>query len=158
LAEELDFPEPSSGMIYRHFANINQQIVDNVRAAVLELDADSTTRQQWTSKQPVWADYLKRQYANQFEAITDFWRPGLDYLFYCLDETQEPVTHLDDAILRALAPEMPDPALDENGTLRRVPLNEQAYVRATKALTEAQQEVEAGLLLSLTRQADVLDA
>jgi hypothetical protein len=53
---------------------------------------------------------------------------------------------------------MPDPALDENGTLRRDPLNEQAYVRATKALTEAQQEVEAGLLLSLTRQADVLDA
>lgn len=158
LAEELDFPEPSSGMLYRHFANINQQIIDNVRAAVLELDADSTARQQWMSEQPVWADYLKRQYASQFEAITDFWRPGLDYLFYCLDETQEPVTHLDDAILRALAPEMPDPALDENGTLRRVPLNEQAYVKATNALTQAQQEVEAGLLLSLTRQADVLDA
>lgn len=47
--------------------------------------------------------------------------------------------------------------LDENGTLRRVPLNEEAYVNATNALAQAQQEVEAGLLLSLTRQADILD-
>ncbi|MNR50257.1 hypothetical protein D3C85_1697530 [compost metagenome] len=53
---------------------------------------------------------------------------------------------------------MPTPALDENGALRRVPLNEEAYVKATNALTQEQQKVEAGLLLSLTRQADVLDA
>ncbi|WP_371917560.1 NEL-type E3 ubiquitin ligase domain-containing protein [Pseudomonas sp. B24(2017)] len=158
LSEVLDFPEPSSGMLYRDAARINQQIIDNVRAAVLELDADTSARQQWMSEQPVWVDYLKRQYASQFEAITDFWRPGLDYLFYCLDESQEPITYLDKAIIRALAPEMPTLALDENGTLSRVPLKEEAYVKATNALTQAQQEVEAGLLLSLTRQADVLDA
>lgn len=158
LSEALDFPEPSSGMLYRDAARINQQIIDNVRAAVLELDADTTARQQWMSEQPVWVDYLKRQYASQFEAITDFWRPGLDYLFYCLDENQEPITYLGDAIIRALAPELPTPALDENGALRRVPLKEEAYVKATNALTQAQQEVEAGLLLSLTRQADILDA
>ncbi len=156
LTAELDFPEPSSGMLYRNTARINQQIIDNVRDAVLELDADTTARQQWMTEQPVWVDYLKRQYASQFEAITDFWRPGLDYLFYCLDESQEPITHLDNAILRALAPEMPTPALDENGTLRRVPLNEAAYVKATNALTHEQQQVEAGLLLSLTRQVEVL--
>ena len=158
LARKLDFPEPSSGMLYRETARINQQIIDNVRDAVLELDTDTTARQQWMSEQPVWVDYLKRQYASQFEAITDFWRPGLDYLFYCLDESQEPITHLDNAIVRALTPEMPAPALDENGTLRRVPLNEEAYVKATNALTQEQQKVEAGLLLSLTRQAEVLDA
>lgn len=158
LSEDLDFPEPSSDMLYRDAARINQQIIDNVRDAVVELDADTAARQQWTSEQPVWVDYLKRQYASQFEAITDFWRPGLDYLFYCLDESQEPITHLDNAIIGALAPQMPTSALDENGTLRRVPLNEEAYVKATNALTQAQQEVEAGLLLSLTRQADILDA
>lgn len=156
LAEKLDFPEPSSGMLYRDTARINQQIIDNVHDAVRKLDADTTARQQWMTEQPVWVDYLKRQYASQFEAITDFWRPGLDYLFYCLDESQEPITHLDNAILRALAPEMPAPALDENGTLRRVPLNEAAYVKATNALTHEQQQVEAGLLLSLTRQTEVL--
>ena len=158
LSEDLDFPEPSSDMLYRDAARINQQIIDNVRDAVVELDADTAARQQWISEQPVWVDYLKRQYASQFEAITDFWRPGLDYLFYCLDESQEPITHLDNAIIGALAPQMPTSALDENGTLRRVPLNEEAYVKATNALTQAQQEVEAGLLLSLTRQADILDA
>ncbi|WP_409280091.1 NEL-type E3 ubiquitin ligase domain-containing protein [Pseudomonas sp. KCJK8751] len=158
LSGKLDFPEPSSGMLYRNAARINQQIIDNVRAAVLELDADTTARQQWMSEQPVWVDYLKRQYASQFEAITDFWRPGLDYLFYCLDESQEPITYLDNAIIKVLFPKKPIPALDENGTLRRVPFNEEAYVKATNALTQAQQEVEAGLLLSLTRQADILDA
>ncbi|MBV4491087.1 hypothetical protein HU760_010835 [Pseudomonas sp. RD9SR1] len=158
LSGKLDFPEPSSGMLYRDTARINQQIIDNVRAAVLELDADTTARQQWISEQPAWVGYLKRQYASQFEAISDFWRPGLDYLIYCLDESQEPITYLDDAIIKVLFPKKPVPALDENGTLRRVPLNEQAYVKATNALAQAQQEVEAGLLLSLTRQADILDA
>ncbi|KIC82804.1 leucine-rich repeat-containing protein [Pseudomonas sp. C5pp] len=158
LSGKLDFPEPSSGMLYRDTARINQQIIDNVRAAVLELDADTTARQQWISEQPAWVGYLKRQYASQFEAISDFWRPGLDYLFYCLDESQEPITYLDNAIIKVLFPKKPIPALDENGTLRRVPFNEQAYVKATNALTQAQQEVEAGLLLSLTRQADILDA
>ncbi|MBF8670627.1 hypothetical protein IR012_18370 [Pseudomonas putida] len=158
LSGKLDFPEPSSGMLYRDAAKINQQIIDNVHAAVLELDADTTARQQWMSEQPVWVDYLKRQYASQFEAITDFWRPGLDYLFYCLDESQGPITYLEDAIIKVVFPEKPTLALDENGTLRRVPLNEEAYVKATNALTQAQHEVEAGLLLSLTRQADILDA
>lgn len=158
LSGKLDFPEPSSGMLYRDAAKINQQIIDNVHAAVLELDADTTARQQWMSEQPVWVDYLKRQYASQFEAITDFWRPGLDYLFYCLDESQGPVTYLEDAIIKVVFPEKPTLALDENGTLRRVPLNEEAYVKATNALAQAQHEVEAGLLLSLTRQADILDA
>ncbi|MEE1917622.1 MULTISPECIES: NEL-type E3 ubiquitin ligase domain-containing protein [Pseudomonas] len=158
LSEDLDFPEPSSGMLYRDLAKINQQIIDNVRDAVVELDADTTARQLWISERPVWVDYLKRKYASQFEAITDFWRPGLDYLFYCLDESQEAITHLDKSIIRALAPEMPGLALDENGTLRRVPLSGKAYFKAMEALTKAQEEVEAGLLLSLTRQEDILDA
>ncbi|QHG68250.1 hypothetical protein C2H86_13860 [Pseudomonas putida] len=158
LAHTLDFPEPSSGMLYRDAARINRQIIGNVEAAVRTFDADTDARQQWTCQQPVWINYLKVRYASQFEAITDFWRPGLDYLFYCWDADYEPITHLDSAITRALAPVMPAPPLDEHGALRRVPLGQQAFDNATSALTHEQQQVEAGLLLSLTRQLEVIDA
>ncbi|MBO9549434.1 MAG: hypothetical protein J7573_08255 [Pseudomonas sp.] len=158
LASTLDFPEPSSGMLYRDAARINRQIIDNVDSAVRKLDADTAARQQWIAQQPVWVKYLKVHYASQFEAITDFWRPGLDYLFYCWDADNEPITHLDSAITRALGPVMPTPPLDENGALRRVPLGQQAFDNATSALAREQQQVEAGLLLSLTRQLEVIDA
>ena len=157
LAERLDFPEPSRGMLYRGAARINQTIIDNVGTAVLELDADATARQQWMARQPVWVDFLKTRYASQFEAITDFWRPGIDYLFYCLDADYEPVTRLDSAITRTLSAYMPASPLDESGLLRRVPLEQAAFDKAMGALTHEQQQVEAGLLLSLTRQAETLD-
>ncbi|MGE8114150.1 NEL-type E3 ubiquitin ligase domain-containing protein [Pseudomonas sp. NPDC086566] len=157
LAERLDFPEPSSGMLYRSTARINQTIIDNVSAAVLKLDADATARQQWMTEQPVWVAYLKGKFAGQFEAVNDFWRPGIDYLFNCRDADYEPVTRLDRAITQALSPVMPSSPLDENGLLRRVPLEQAAFDKAMGALTQAQQQVEAGLLLSLTRQAETLD-
>ena len=158
LAETLDFPEPSSGMLYRSQARINRQIIANVEAAVRTLDADTAARQQWMAEQPVWSNYLKVRYASQFEAITDFWRPGLDYLFYCWDAGNEPITQLDSAITRALTPVMPASVLDEHGVLRRVPLEQPAFDHAMRTLTREQQRVEAGLLLSLTRQWEVIDA
>ncbi|WP_315973003.1 NEL-type E3 ubiquitin ligase domain-containing protein [Pseudomonas vlassakiae] len=157
LAESLDFPEPSRGMLYRGTARINQTIIDNVGTAVLELDTDATARQQWMAGQTVWVDYLKNRYASQFEAITDFWRPGIDYLFYCWDAAYEPVTWLDSAITRTLSAYMPASPLDESGLLRRVPLEQAAFYKAMGALTHEQQQVEAGLLLSLTRQAETLN-
>ncbi|WP_372240381.1 NEL-type E3 ubiquitin ligase domain-containing protein [Pseudomonas sp. MN1F] len=158
LAEHLDFPEPSRGMLYRSAARINQTIIDNVGAAVLERDADVAARQRWMIGEPVWVDYLKARYASQFEAITDFWRPGVDYLFHCWDEQYDPVPRLDSAITRVLSAAMPDSPLDASGMLRRVPLEEAAFKDAMDALTRAQQEVEDGLLLSLTRQVETLDA
>jgi len=154
LAAKLDFPEPSHGMLYRDAARINRQIIDNVEAAVRTLDADTATRQQWMAEQPAWVKYLKDRHASQFEAITDFWRPGLDYLFYCWDEENDPIIHLDNTITRVLTPVMPQPPL-ENGVLRRVPLEEPAFDRAMNAVSRERQEVEAGLLLSLTRQSEV---
>ncbi|WP_189660591.1 NEL-type E3 ubiquitin ligase domain-containing protein [Pseudomonas vlassakiae] len=157
LAEHLDFPEPSSGMLFRSTARINQTIIDNVGAAVLKLDADTHARQQWMAGQPVWVDYLKARYASQFEAITDFWRPGVDYLFHCLDEQYEPVPRLDSGITQVLSDAMPDSPLDERGMLRRVPLEQKAFKDAMDALTREQKQVEDGLLLSLTRQVETLD-
>lgn len=116
LATVLDYPEPSSGMLYRSTARINQTIIDKVKAAVLELDTDATAREQWLTQQPGWVEYLKREHAAQFSLITDFWRPGLDYLYYCLDETADPVTSLDSSVRRALARVMPESPVDAEGS------------------------------------------
>ena len=156
LATALDFPEPSRGMLYRDTARINQTIIDNVKAAVLGLDTDASAREQWLNRQTGWVGFLKREYAAQFSLITDFWRPGLDYLYYCLDETADPVTALDSSVLRALAGVLPESPLDAQGTLRRVAINEQQYRQGVDVLTEQQQQVEAGLLTSLTRQTQTL--
>jgi len=156
LATVLDYPEPSSGMLYRSTAMINQTIIDQVKAAVLVLDTDATAREQWLNRQPGWVEYLKREHAAQFSLITDFWRPGLDYLYYCLNETADPVTSLDNSLLRALANVMPESPLDASGILRRVAINEQQYRQGVDVLTAEQQQVETGLLTSLTRQLQTL--
>ncbi|MNP71122.1 hypothetical protein D3C76_1674630 [compost metagenome] len=88
--------------------------------------------------------------------LTDFWRQGHDYLFYCLDETQEAVTRLDSSVIGALSDALPTSPLDELGNLHRVPINDGQFDRAMRALTAEQQAVEAGLLASLTRQAQTL--
>ncbi|MDT3746416.1 MULTISPECIES: NEL-type E3 ubiquitin ligase domain-containing protein [Pseudomonas] len=156
LATALDYPEPSRGMLYRDTARINQTIIDRVKAAVLALDTDANAREQWLNQQPGWVEYLKREHAAQFSLITDFWRPGLDYLYYCLDETADPVTSLDSSVLRALAGVMPESPLSAQGVLRRVSINEQQYRQGVDVLTAEQQQVETGLLTSLTRQAQTL--
>ncbi|MCE7761557.1 hypothetical protein GQL56_02780 [Pseudomonas putida] len=153
LATALDYPEPSRGMLYRATARINQTIIDRVKAAVLALDTDATAREQWLVQQPGWVEYLKREHPAQFSLITDFWRPGLDYLYYCLDETADSVTSLDRSVLRALASVLPENPLDAQGKLRRVAINEQQYRQGVDVLTAEQQQVETGLLHSLTRQA-----
>ena len=156
LASALDYPEPSRGMLYRHTARINDTVIERVQAAVLSLDRDATAREQWLNQQPGWVEYLKREHAAQFSLITDFWRPGLDYLYYCLDETADPVTSLDSSVLRALATVMPESPVDAQGVLRRVVINEQQYRQGVDALTAEQQQVETGLLTSLTRQTQTI--
>ncbi|WP_325073260.1 NEL-type E3 ubiquitin ligase domain-containing protein [Pseudomonas monteilii] len=156
LATALDYPEPSRGMLYRDTARINQTIIDRVKAAVLALDTDASAREQWMNQQPGWVEYMKREHAAQFSLITDFWRPGLDYLYYCLDETADPVTSLDSSVLQALAGVMPESPLNAQGILRRVSINEQQYRQGVDVLTAEQQQVETGLLTSLTRQAQTL--
>jgi hypothetical protein len=143
-------------MLYRNTARINDTIIEMVKAAVLSLDRDAIAREQWLTQQPGWVEYLKREHAAQFSLITDFWRPGLDYLYYCLDETAEPVTSLDSSVRRALARVMPESPVDADGRLRRVVLNEQQYRQGVDALTAEQQQVETGLLISLTRQTQTI--
>lgn len=156
LATRLDFPEPSRGMLYRDTARINSTIIEKVHSAVLAQDARTDTRQAWILGQAGWVHYLKRHNAEAFSLLTDFWRVGHDYLFHCLDGSHEPVARLDSSVLEALLPVLPQNPLDENGLLRRVPLNDGQFDHAMRALNEEQQKVEHGLLLSLTRQAETL--
>ncbi|MFK0310158.1 NEL-type E3 ubiquitin ligase domain-containing protein [Pseudomonas sp. NPDC090233] len=151
LSTTLDFPEPSHGMLYRATANITPTIIENVRVATLAREGDATARQQWMRKQPAWAHYIRRHYHDQFTAVVDFWRQGMDYLYYCLSETNDAVERLDGSVTQALAAAMPENPLDEHGTLRRVALNEWQFRQAADALLDAQKTVEDGLLLSLTR-------
>ncbi|MNR62889.1 hypothetical protein D3C85_1850280 [compost metagenome] len=51
---------------------------------------------------------------------------------------------------------MPESPVDADGRLRRVVLNEQQYRQGVDALTAEQQQVETGLLTSLTRQTQTI--
>jgi Leucine-rich repeat (LRR) protein len=156
LASRLDYPEPSRRMLYRDTANITPTIIDRVGNAVRELDANDGARYQWMIQQPRWVQYLKKHYAGQFEAVTDFWRAGHDYLFHCLDESNDAVTRLDQSVVQTLTEAMPQSPLGEHGALRRVVINDGAFEKAMKALSAKQQQVEDGLLLSLTRQLETV--
>ena len=156
LAARLDFPEPSRGMLYRDTARITQGIIDKVAAEVERLDRDHQARERWLIEQPGWVMHIKTRYAEQFILLTDFWRSGHDYLFYCLDRSNEPVTRLDTSVTTALAKVMPARPRDEQHHLRRVQLNDGQFKQAMDALNAEQQQVEHGLLLSLTHQVATL--
>jgi len=66
------------------------------------------------------------------------------------------VTSLVSSVRRALARVMPESPVDAEGRLRRVALNEQQYRQGVDALTAEQQQVETGLLISLTRQTQTI--
>ncbi|CAM4039907.1 Leucine-rich repeat-containing protein 32 [Pseudomonas reidholzensis] len=151
LATRLDYPEPSAGMRYEHVAQLTPRILANVAEQVRHLDLDLAARRTWLLEQPSWQQTLRSQYAAQFEALTDYWRSGLDYLDYCLSEEAEPVTRLSRSLIDALEKVLGQPLLDAQGGLRRVALNSGQYQTAIDALLQAQREVERGLLDSLTR-------
>lgn len=151
LADELDYPEPSSGMLYPHLAHINARIVQNVATEVRRLDQDAVARRQWLIDQPQWQRTLRTQHAEQFEALTDFWRAGLDYLDYSQDEHAEPVTQLPPSIRTLLEEVLGESLLDAAGNLRRVSVSEGQYLEAVRRIGQQREQIERGLLESLTR-------
>lgn len=151
LAETLDYPEPSLGMLFAEVAQVSERVRENVAREVRLLDADAQARLQWTAAQPAWQAALKRHYAAQFQALTDYWRAGLDYLDYCLDPESEAVTLLEPSVSQTLTQALGMALVDEHGQLQRVELDSERYTAAVNALLTEQKAVEDGLLLSLTR-------
>nr|WP_314487370.1 NEL-type E3 ubiquitin ligase domain-containing protein [uncultured Pseudomonas sp.] len=151
LAGELDYPEPSAGMLYWQTASINSRIVQNVATEVRRLDQDAVARRQWLVDQPQWQRTLREQHAEQFEALTDFWRAGLDYLDYSQDEHAEPVTQLSTSVRTLLEGVLGESLLDAAGNLRRVSVTEGQYLEAVRRIGQQREDTERGLLESLTR-------
>ncbi|MFS0827138.1 NEL-type E3 ubiquitin ligase domain-containing protein [Pseudomonas phoenicis] len=151
LAPELDYPEPSVGMLYWQAAHINARIVLNVTTEVRRLDQDAVARRQWLVDQPQWQRTLREQNTAQFEALTDFWRQGLDYLDYGQDEQAEPVTHLPPSVRTLLEGVLGESLLDADGNLRRATFNEGQYLEAVRRIAQQREETERGLFDSLTK-------
>lgn len=156
-ASRLDFPEPTHEMLYRQTAMISDHTVDEVVHAVERFEEDKENdllRQAWVARQPSWQRFLKKRYAQDFDALTARWQSGLDYLEYCMDSDAEPVETLDEAVIEVLTPVLPESPLNATGQLRRVEVNEGGQLKATHVLLEGRQKEEEALLLDLTKQQD----
>ncbi|MGC7841240.1 NEL-type E3 ubiquitin ligase domain-containing protein [Pseudomonas wayambapalatensis] len=163
LAEDLDYPEPSENMLYRPTAHLSYKVEANVSKEVTRLDTDPAGPRQWIVEQPTWQLSLRRAHASQFEAVTEFWRPGLDYLQYCRDfasqvngETVElePVTSLSTSVRKALEKAIAQELPSSNGKLQPLLLTDEQDVAAFNALRDEQTSVERGLFESLTREVE----
>nr|WP_314872841.1 NEL-type E3 ubiquitin ligase domain-containing protein [uncultured Pseudomonas sp.] len=151
LATTLNYPEPSSGMLYEQIAMLNDRIRNNVAGEVLRLDQDPQARLAWLVEQPGWAQSVRAQNAEQFSALTDYWRSGLDYLDYCLDASNEPVTRLSASVISALQDTLQMAVVDSSGSPVRIELNSALYQAAIDSLLRGQRADEQGLLASITR-------
>lgn len=156
-AARLEFPEPSHEMLYRQTAMISEHTVDEVVDAIERLDEDESNdplRQAWIARQPSWQRFLEKRFARDFDALTERWQSGLDYLEYCMDAEAEPVETLDEAVIKVLTPVLPEPLQDAAGQLRRVGVNEGVHLKATGVVLQGRQNEVEALLLDLTKQQD----
>ena len=154
LAEPLNFPETSQGMLYRQEAMISARVASNVERAVLRLDDTATERRAWVARQPSWQRYLAQRFASRFAALDARWYQGMQYLDYCLDAESEAVTSLDRAVLQTLTEVLPAPPLDATGQLHRMDLGSQAYDQASRHLNAGRDQQREALFETLTRAQD----
>lgn len=156
LAEHLDFPEPSQGMLFRPLARISRTTIRRVRQAVLANETPAN-REQWMVRDPSWKRYLRKRYADQFRIVADFWGEGVAYLDDCVGIGDDPVDRLDRSIVDTLTEALDQSPLDVHGRTRKLQLDDWQYLQASNALRQAHEQAEAQLLLNLTR-AEVLVA
>ncbi|WP_178117579.1 NEL-type E3 ubiquitin ligase domain-containing protein [Pseudomonas sp. MNR3A] len=163
LADDLDYPEPSDNMLYRPTAQLSRKIETNVTKEVTRLDQDPKQVREWIVEQPTWQLSLRRANASQFEAVTEFWRPGLEYLQYCRDfaaqldgETVElqPITSLSASVKKALENAIGQELPSSNAELQPLVLTDAQAAAAYNALRDEQASVERGLFDSLTREVE----
>ncbi|MFJ9991855.1 NEL-type E3 ubiquitin ligase domain-containing protein [Pseudomonas putida] len=164
LAEDLNYPEPSDNMLYRPTAQLSYRVEINVSNEVTRLDSNPAQARQWIVEQPTWQLSLRDAHASQFEAVTEFWRPGLEYLQYCRDfaaqldgETVElePITSLSASIRKALEKAIGQELPSSNGELQPLALTNAQDAAAFNALRDEQTSVERGLFDSLTRKVEI---
>lgn len=151
LAGPLDYPEPSHGMLYRPVAMISDPIIANVEGAVRVLDADDQARRAWLLQQPGWASYLRRAHADRFQAISERWGLGSDFLEECLHPTEETIAPLPVEVFETLRGVLPELSQDADYRPSLLTLNDALYTAALKALQAGLQQAQTDLLSEITQ-------
>ncbi|MCU1722675.1 dermonecrotic toxin domain-containing protein [Pseudomonas sp. 5P_5.1_Bac1] len=153
LAKALNYPELSTGMLYREEANISKRTIMNIRDAVL-VNETAANRQQWMAGDASWQRYLKRRFSVQFEAVVAPWAEGLEYLEYCAQIYQGPIPTLEREVLEVLSEALGESPLDAQGALRRVELSGQRYLDVVNAVRDAHRKAEVDCISRLTKAED----
>ncbi|SDQ73209.1 Leucine-rich repeat (LRR) protein [Pseudomonas sp. UC 17F4] len=154
LATRLDFPEPSSGMLYAHRAGVDARVVKNVEREVQRLSSQVEARQQWMVLQHGWKRYLRKLHGQRFATFEQQWRDAADYLLSCLYDWHEFDGPLAPEVRSALQQILPDAPVDGQGHLQRLALSEGRYFTAEQQLKEVSTAAEHGLILELTRSSE----
>lgn len=150
LASELDYPEPSSEMLYRATANLSEGTTQRVAKAVKAGDTPAN-RQTWMVQESNWQRYLKQRYAAQFDSLHETWAKGLEYLDYCSGTSEELPDSLDSEVLQALRTALGKEPLAQDGGLSNIEINGQEYLDAANALAKARDTAEQALMARLTQ-------
>ncbi|MBH3426513.1 hypothetical protein I5S59_02050 [Pseudomonas alkylphenolica] len=154
LAGVLDYPEPSSGMLFEATANLSKKTIDRVAGAVRARDTVGN-RQTWMVEESSWQHYLKQRFEGQFEALSATWAQGLDYLDYCNGASDEVPVELDTKVLKALRGPLKTEPLNADGTLLKLEIDSAEYLAAVDALASARDAAEAALIDMLTNAEEV---
>jgi hypothetical protein len=154
LASELDYPEPSSGMLYETTANLSPQTVQRVKSAVLARDTVAN-RQVWMVEDINWTRYVEKRYASQFDSFREVWAEGQNYLGFCSGMFKEGPETLDGEVLTILRKALGSEPMNAEGTLRKIKINDGQYYQASDALKSARKVAEDALMLRLTQAAEV---
>ncbi|WP_461528873.1 NEL-type E3 ubiquitin ligase domain-containing protein [Pseudomonas sp. 210_17 TE3656] len=154
LASGLDYPEPSSGMLYQDFANLSPQTVQRVKSAVLASDTVAN-RQVWMVEDINWTRYLEQRYASQFDSFRVMWAEGQEYLDFCVGAFNEGPEALDSEVLTFLRTVLGAEPMNAEGTLQKIVINDGQYQQASNALKSARKVAEDALILKLTRATEV---
>lgn len=150
LAGVLDYPEPSSDMLFEATANLSKETFDRVAGAVKGRDTVAN-RQAWMVGESSWQRYLKERYAGQFEAILTTWTEGLDYLDYCRGTSDEVPAKLDGDVVSALRNTLGKTLFHADGTLRKFDIDDNGYLKGAADLIRGREEAEAALMTRLTQ-------
>ncbi|MBM3103763.1 leucine-rich repeat domain-containing protein [Pseudomonas sp. V1] len=149
LAGELDYPEPSNGMLFQATANVSPQMITRVAVAVRLRDTVANC-QAWMVDESSWQRYLKQRYGDQFDQVSTVWAEGLEYLGYCDESSTEVPDSLDSEVLAVLRTVLEGEPLDEGGTLRRLDIGV-GYLAAVDTLASARNRAEEALIKRLTQ-------
>lgn len=148
-AGPLDFPEPSSGMLFSGLAKVDQGVIKRIIATVRELDS-SALRRAWLVELPNWQRYVRQAHALAFDEALQPWREGLEYLESCMEPAVTGLPSLTAEVSEVLVAALPEPPLDGKGKTRRLVLDEQQYLDAVAALQQGQAKAEQVLMHDLT--------